>query len=95
MCISWINKRLYSIKIHGTTVTKNCDEVEWLKLAIAVTLQLYSAVHGFWPAEELAELADGPTGCGEVARGGCLFAWNLESDVVKCIRRRRNGTDRT
>ena len=22
------------------------------------------------------ELADGPTGCGEVATGCCLFAWN-------------------
>ena len=39
--------------------------------------QRYSAVHGFWPVEELAELADGPTGRGEVARGGCLFAWNI------------------
>ena len=39
--------------------------------------RLYSAVHGFWPVEELAELADKPTGCGEVARGGCLFAWNI------------------
>ena len=38
----------------------------------------------FWPVEELAQLAGGPTGCGEVARGGCLFAWNLESDVVNC-----------
>jgi hypothetical protein len=37
----------------------------------------YSAVHGFWLVEELAELADGPTGCGEVARGGCLFASNV------------------
>jgi hypothetical protein len=37
----------------------------------------YSTVHGFWPVEVLAELADGPTGCGEVARGGCLFAWNF------------------
>jgi len=25
----------------------------------------------------LAELANGPTGCGEVARGGCLFGWNF------------------
>ena len=33
-------------------------------------------MHGFWPVEELAELADGPTGRGEVARGGCSFAWN-------------------
>jgi hypothetical protein len=34
-------------------------------------------MHGFWPAEELAELADGPIGSAEVARGGCLFAWNF------------------
>ena len=34
-------------------------------------------MHGFWPVEELAELADGPTGRGEVARGGCSFAWNF------------------
>ena len=38
---------------------------------------VYRAVHGFWPAAELVELADGRTGCGEVARGGCLFAWNF------------------
>jgi len=31
----------------------------------------YSAVIGFGPVEELA---DGPAGCGEVARDGCLFA---------------------
>jgi hypothetical protein len=36
----------------------------------------YSAVHCFWSAEELAELADGPTVCGEVTRGGCSFARN-------------------
>ena len=23
------------------------------------------------------ELAEGSTGCGEVARGGCLFAWSF------------------
>jgi len=39
--------------------------------------QRYSALHRSWPVEELAELADGPTGRGEVARGGCSFAWNL------------------
>jgi hypothetical protein len=33
-------------------------------------------VYGFWPAQ-LAELADGPTGCGKVARGGCSLAWNF------------------
>jgi len=31
----------------------------------------------FWPVEELAELADGPDGCGEKAGGGWLFAWNF------------------
>jgi len=39
--------------------------------------QCCSAVVGFWPVKNLAELAEGPTGCGKVARGGCLFAWNL------------------
>jgi hypothetical protein len=34
-------------------------------------------VHGFWPVELLAELVDGPTGYDKMARGGCLFAWNL------------------
>ena len=29
------------------------------------------------PVQELAELAEGPTGCGEVARGGHLFSWNF------------------
>jgi len=38
--------------------------------------QAYSAMHGFWPVE-LAELADGPTGCDEVATDWCLFAWNF------------------
>ena len=27
--------------------------------------------------EELAELVDGPTGCGKVERGGCLFVQNF------------------
>ena len=44
-----------------------------LRIRCETTLYVYSAVHGFWPVEELVELADGPTGCGEVARGGCLF----------------------
>jgi len=35
---------------------------------------LDSAVLGFWPVEELAEQADGPTGRGEVTRAGCLLA---------------------
>jgi len=35
-----------------------------------------SIVRGFWPVE-LAKLADGPTGCGKLARGGCSLAWNF------------------
>ena len=45
-------------------------------------------MHGFWPVEETADLADGPTGAGEVARGGCLFAWNFS------VTRWREGTGR-
>ena len=30
-------------------------------------------MRGFWPVEELAELANGPTGFGEEAKGVCLF----------------------
>ena len=33
-------------------------------------------MHDFWLVEDLVELADGPTKCGEVARGGCSFACN-------------------
>jgi hypothetical protein len=38
----------------------------------------YSAVQGFGPVA-LAELPDGATGCGEVARGGCIFACNFSA----------------
>jgi len=31
----------------------------------------------FWRVEELVELADGPTGYGEVARGGCSCTRNF------------------
>jgi hypothetical protein len=34
-------------------------------------------VHDFCPARELAELVNEHTACGEVAKGGCLFAWNF------------------
>jgi len=37
----------------------------------------YSALHGFWPVKDLAELADGPSCRGAVVRGGCLFVWNF------------------
>jgi hypothetical protein len=39
--------------------------------------QCCNVVQSFWPVEELEELADGPTGYGEVARAWCLFAWNF------------------
>ena len=34
-------------------------------------------MNGFWHVEESAEQADVSTESGEVARGGCLFAWNF------------------
>jgi hypothetical protein len=36
----------------------------------------YGAVYDFWPVQ-LVELAEGPTGCGEVAMDGCSLAWNF------------------
>ena len=48
----------------------------------------YSAVHGFWWVEELA---DGLTDCGKVARGGCFVACNFSvktSSVLKEGQRR-------
>jgi hypothetical protein len=38
----------------------------------------YGAVHDFWPVEELVELVDESTGCGEVVRGGRLLVWNFD-----------------
>jgi hypothetical protein len=52
---------------------------------------VYGAVRGFWQVEDSAELADGPAGCGEVARGGCLFVWNFSvtrSTVLTEVERR-------
>lgn len=46
---------------------------------------------GFWSVEELVELVDGPTGCGKMARGGCLYARNFSvtmSTVLKVGERR-------
>jgi hypothetical protein len=48
--------------------------------------QGYSAMHFFWLVEEIAELADGPSGCDQLARGGYLFACDFSvarSAVVK------------
>jgi hypothetical protein len=36
-------------------------------------IHAYGAVRGCWPVEELVELVDEPTGCGEVVWGGGLF----------------------
>ena len=37
----------------------------------------YSTLLRLWPVDELVKLADGPTRCGKVARGGCVLAWNF------------------
>ena len=37
----------------------------------------YSTLFRFWPVGDWAKLAVGPIGCGEVARGGCVFTWNF------------------
>ena len=42
-----------------------------------VTVNRYGTLLLFCPVEDNTELADGPTGSGQVARGGCLFAWNF------------------
>lgn len=55
---------------------------------------LYSAVPGLCPVEELAQLANGPTGCSGGARGWCLFQWNFSVKGQFCLCRRR-GLDQT
>jgi len=40
-------------------------------------LHLYSAGYGFWPVEEIAELADKPREFGDVARGVCLHGTSV------------------
>jgi len=44
---------------------------------------LCSAVHGFWLMEESAELVEGPTGCVEEVRSGCLVFICLELQCDK------------
>ena len=46
-----------------------------------MSVHSHSTLPCFRPVEESAELVDGPIGCGEVARGGCLFAWNFSVTV--------------
>jgi len=56
----------------------------------------YSAVHGFWPVKETADLAVGPTGCGDLARGGCLFAWKFNATRSTVFTEaEREGLDQT
>jgi len=43
-------------------------------------------MHGLWPVEKLVELADGLTGCGEMASGVCL---ELQHEKVNCNYRDR------
>jgi hypothetical protein len=56
-----------------------------------------SAVHGFWPVEKLVELAGVLPGCGEMARGGCLFASNysVTSSTVLAEAGRKARTNMT
>jgi len=45
----------------------------------------------FWLIQELAELVDGLTGCGKMAGGWCLVAWNFNvtwSTVLTGVDRR-------
>jgi len=41
----------------------------------------YRTLLCLWPVEQLA---DGPTGCGEVVRRGCLFDRNIQCDKMNC-----------
>ena len=73
-----------------------CQHIETIMshIYIYIYIYIYIAVHCFWLVEELAY---GPTGCGEVARGGCSFAWNFSvtrSNVLTEVERRttRNTT---
>jgi hypothetical protein len=44
---------------------------------LAIRGCLYGTLLRFWPVEELAGLADGLAGCGELARVGFSHAWNF------------------
>ena len=54
----------------------------------------YSAVHGFWWAQELA---DGLTDCGVVARGGCFVAgyFSLKTSNIPSEGQRRSRPNMT
>jgi len=42
-----------------------------------ICLTVISTIHGLWPVEKFAELADVLIGSGEMASDVCLFAWNF------------------
>jgi hypothetical protein len=50
--------------------------------------------YSLWPVEELGEQAEWSTGCGDGARGGCVFAWNFSVTSLP-VRRRREVLDQT
>ena len=52
----------------------------------------HSMLLRFWPVEDIADLVDGPTGCGDVARGGGLFAWNFTVTRSTVLSERRHLT---
>ena len=63
------------------------------KVFIGNLIDSYNAVNGFWPVEEFAELVDGSAGSGEVASGGCLFAWVTRWTLLRV--RTWKGLDQT
>jgi hypothetical protein len=52
----------------------------------------YSVARGYWPVEELGEQADRPTGYGEVARSGCLFASNFNMTSLPVLTEMERST---
>ena len=55
-------------------------------------------IASFWLVQELAELADGLTGCNKVAGGWCLVAWNFsvtKSTVLTGVDKRHQKTPET
>jgi hypothetical protein len=61
-------------------VRKNCG-YRFYNVTAACVL-LYSAVHGFWSVVDLAELAEGPAGCGEGWVFICLELQMTRSTVL-------------
>jgi hypothetical protein len=49
----------------------------------------------FLVLQGVAELADGPVGCGEFTRNWCLFVGNFSVTRLVYLRRRKDGLDET